>query len=310
MFTYGILIGVLLLVAIVAAKSFVNVPEGEVAVLCRFGKAVRSASGHLLVLSAGLHNKQPWDHVLRVSIKEQNVELSGDDDRTVMTNDGIVIRYQSALRFAVVVDQLEHHLFGLARPIPHMVGTFICVLRNEIANFQAPSQGTLLRGTNGSTVEQLIDDSLGAYALIRRERKTLNQRVTEFGKKLIGDHFGVRLEAIDVMNFEPPDELREALNTVVQAKSEVDTALFRAEGECQQRLIAAGKGVAIATERARAIEVEMSELGAKLRELDKAHVLTEYVARRRAEVLSEARHVYVRGNSESQTSHEQQKVNP
>lgn len=309
MFTYGILIGVLLLTTIIAAKSFVHVPEGEVAVLSRFGRAVREPSGTLRVLSSGLHRKQPWDHILRVNIKEQNVELSGDEDRTVMTNDGITIRYQSALRFAPVIDQLEHHLFGLTRPILHMVGTFTCVLRNEIANFQSPTPRALLGSTTSPSVEQLIDDSLGAYALIRRERKTLNQRVTEFGKKLIGDHFGVRLEAIDVMNFESPDELREALNTVVQAKSDVDAALFRAEGECQQRLIAARKGVAIATERARAIEVEMNELGSKLRELDRANVLSDYVSRRRAEVLSEARHVYVRGKSDSQTTHSQQKVN-
>jgi hypothetical protein len=34
---------------------------------------------------------------------------------------------------------------------------------------------------------------LGAYALIRRERKDLNSRVTDFGKRLVGDQFGVRL---------------------------------------------------------------------------------------------------------------------
>ena len=47
----------------------------------------------------------------------------------------------------------------------------------------------------------------------------------------------------------------------------------------------------------------------KLRELDRANVLSDYVSRRRAEVLSEARHVYVRGKSDSQTTHSQQKVN-
>jgi regulator of protease activity HflC (stomatin/prohibitin superfamily) len=242
---------------------------------------------------------------LRVSIKEQSVELAGDEDRTVMTNDGIVIRYQSALRFAPLNDKLEHYLFGLARPIEHMVGTFTCLLRNEIANFQSPPPHTssatgLSRLT---TAEQLIDDSLGAYALIRRERKALNSRVTDFGKRLVGDQFGVRLEAIDVMNFEPPDELREALNTVVQAKNDVDAALFRAEGECQQRLLAAKKGVEIAQDRARAIEVEMITLGEKLGELFRTKVLDDYVSRRRAEVLSESRQVYVRGSAE-------QKVNP
>ena len=305
MLTIGIVLGTLLLVALLVARSYVYVAEGEVAVLTRFGRAVRESDGTLRVLNAGLHRKLPWDHLLRVSIKEQSIELAGDEDRTVMTNDGIVIRYQSALRFAPLNDKLEHYLFGLARPIEHMVGTFTCLLRNEIANFQSPPPHTssatgLSRLT---TAEQLIDDSLGAYALIRRERKALNSRVTDFGKRLVGDQFGVRLEAIDVMNFEPPDELREALNTVVQAKNDVDAALFRAEGECQQRLLAAKKGVEIAQDRARAIEVEMITLGEKLGELFRTKVLDDYVSRRRAEVLSESRQVYVRGSAE-------QKVNP
>ena len=305
MLTIGIVLGTLLLVALLVARSYVYVAEGEVAVLTRFGRAVRESDGTLRVLTAGLHRKLPWDHLLRVSIKEQSVELAGDEDRTVMTNDGIVIRYQSALRFAPLNDKLEHYLFGLARPIEHMVGTFTCLLRNEIANFQSPPPPTssatgLSRLT---TAEQLIDDSLGAYALIRRERKALNSRVTDFGKRLVGDQFGVRLEAIDVMNFEPPDELREALNTVVQAKNDVDAGLFRAEGECQQRLLAAKKGVEIAQDRARAIEVEMITLGEKLGELCRNKVLDDYVSRRRAEVLSESRQVYVRGSAE-------QKVNP
>lgn len=296
MFLYGFLLGLLALAGYVLARSVVYVVEGEVVVLSRFGRALRTPSGSLHYLSAGLHMKQPWDDVLRVSIKEQCIELNADEELSVMTNDGITVRYQCAMRTAPIVDKLEHHLFALSRPTQHVVGTFTCLLRNEIANFALPP-GEGIVGTRGTpNVEQLIDSSLGAYALIRRERRTLNERVTACGKRLIGDQFGVRLEAIDVLQFEPPDELREALNTVVQAKNDVDAALFRAEGDCQQKLLAARKGVAIATERARAIEVEMTELGAKLTELAQTNVLSEYVARRRAEVLSEARQVYVREN--------------
>lgn len=313
MITEGMLLGAALLVLVLFARSYVYVSEGEVAVLTRFGRAVRSQQDTLRVLTAGLHRKLPWDQVLRVSIKEQSVELTGEEDRTVMTNDGIVVRYQSALRFAPLNDKLEHYLFGLARPIEHMVGTFTCLLRNEIANFRVPPREGVYGLSTLTTAEQLIDDSLGAYAMIRRERKTLNERVTDFGKRLVGDHFGVRLEAIDVMNFEPPDELRDALNTVVQAKSDVDAALFRSEGECQQRLLAAQKGVEIARERARAIEVEMVALGSKLAELERNQVLDDYVARRRAEVLSESRHVYVRGTAQPSTTltrSAEQKVTP
>lgn len=313
MFVSGLIVGVLLLAAIMCVRSFVYVVEGEVAVLTRFGRALRNPSGQLQWLSAGLHLKQPWDEAVRVSIKEQCIELDADEDRSVMTNDGIAVRYQCAMRMAPVLEQLEHYLFGLSRPTEHVVGSFSCLLRNEIANFSVPPGEGIVGSKDTPSVEQLIDSSLGAYALIRRERRALNQRVTDSGKRQIGEHFGVRLEAIDVRSFEPPEELRDALNTVVQAKSDVDAALFRAEGECQQRLLSARKGVAIATERARAIEVEMSELAVKLTELAKAKVLTDYVDRRRAEVLSEARQVYVRASmrpTSQISSRAGQKVNP
>jgi hypothetical protein len=47
----------------------------------------------------------------------------------------------------------------------------------------------------------------------------------------------------------------------------------------------------------------MITLGEKLGELFRTKVLDDYVSRRRAEVLSESRQVYVRGSAE-------QKVNP
>lgn len=312
MFYSGLLVGLLLLAMFVAIRSVVYVVEGEVVVLSRFGRALRDSSGQILWLSAGLHVKQPWDDVLRVSIKEQCIELDSDEDLSVMTNDGIAVRYQCAMRMAPLVDKLEHHLFGLARPTDHVVGTFSCLLRNEIANFSVPA-GDGIVGTSGtSNVEQLIDSSVGAYAMIRRERRTLNERVTSCGQRLIGDQFGIRLEAIDVIRFDPPDELRDALNTVMQAKNDVDASLYRAEGDCQQKLLSARKGVAIAIERARAIEVEMSELANKLSELAKSHVLPDYVARRRAEVLSEARQVYVRSSLKTPAAPaaSAQKVNP
>lgn len=115
MFTEGILLGAALLVLVLVARSYVYVSEGEVAVLTRFGRAVRSRQNLPARARCGTpFHKLPWDQVLRVSIKEQSVELTGEEDRAVMTNDGIVVRYQSALRFAPLNDKLEHYLFGFS----------------------------------------------------------------------------------------------------------------------------------------------------------------------------------------------------
>ncbi len=298
MFTMGLLVGAVILVLALSAAMTVRVQEGEVVVLTRFGRVLKDR-GKLRIIRSGIHGKLPWDHILRVSLKEQSIELHAEDERTVMTNDGIVVRYESSFRFAPTEAGLERYLFGLARPVEHIVGTFTCLLRNEIANFRVDSHDVGRGLASIATAEQLIDSSLGAYALIRRERKTLHERVKESVRTSIGDKYGVRFDAIDVTNFEPPEELRDTLNTVMQTKTDVESTLFRAEGECQQRLLAAAKGVEIARERGRAIETEMVGLGGYLEELAATGVLDAYVSRRRAEVLSESRHVFVRSDAEA-----------
>ena len=69
---------------------------------------------------------------------------------------------------------------------------------------------------------------------------------------------------------------------------------FRSQSECAQRVLAAEQGVAIARTRAGAVEAEIDELGRHLVELETGGVLDAYLSRRRAEVLSESRTVYLK----------------
>ncbi|MDF2695628.1 MAG: hypothetical protein K0S65_4011, partial [Labilithrix sp.] len=92
----------------------------------------------------------------------------------------------------------------------------------------------------------------------------------------------------------PPDELADALNAVIQANSEADALVHRAEAECQQRILAAERGVAIAGARSQAIETEIRKLCTFLEDLDRKGVLDAYVARRRSEVTSESRTLFLK----------------
>ncbi len=100
--------------------------------------------------------------------------------------------------------------------------------------------------------------------------------------------------AVDLADILLPDELADALNAVMQAQSEAEAQLFRAEGECQQRILASEHGVRISRTRATAIEVEILGLTSFLEELENRGVLDAYVARRRAEVTSESRALFLK----------------
>jgi regulator of protease activity HflC (stomatin/prohibitin superfamily) len=289
MFLTGILVGVALYGAYVLSRCFFQVEQGQLAVLTAFGRAVHAPddSQKLRTFGPGLHRKKPWEKVIQVPMMEQNLDLSGEEGgRTAMAEDGTLLRLDSILRYVPVEKELGHFLFGLRSPVEHITGLFTCLLRNEIANFRA---------TPGKAVP--TDEEPGSYALIRRERRELNGRIEEFCRNQIGQRYGVRFNAVDLTDVLPPDELADALNAVIQARSEADALYARSEADTQQRVLAAERGLAIARARGRAVETEIHTLGHYLRELAQQNTLQHYVDRRRAEVTSDARTVYLKDAS-------------
>jgi len=292
MIVLGLLIGVLIYGAMVASRCFFRVEEGHLAVLTAFGAVERDPSGGLRTWGPGLHRKRPWQKVVLVPTMEQSVDLSGEKGALMaMAEDGTVLRFDSILRYQPIESRLEEFLFGLRAPIEHITGLFTCLLRNEIANFRA----------EGATSRDLARADLsaggGAYALIRRERVALNRHIAEFCRTQIGDRYGVHFNAVDLTDILPPDELAEALNGMIQAQTEAEALYFRAQADCEQRVLASEQGIAIAHARAEAVETEVRTLGAALASLHQQGTLRDYVERRRAEVLSESRAVFVKEHS-------------
>jgi len=226
-------------------------------------------------------------------MKEQTLDLNQESGGgTAMAYDGTILRLDSFVRYVPVESELYEHLFGLERPIDHITGLFTCLLRNEIANFRGHAHSD----TDETALSTRFDFSqqAGSYALIRRERKLLNDRIESFCRDRIDNKYGVRFNAVDLADILPPDELAEALNSVVQAHSEADALLHRTEAECQQRILAAERGLNIATARSKAIEIEITKLASFLADLDSTGVLDAYVARRRSEVTSESRTLFLK----------------
>jgi regulator of protease activity HflC (stomatin/prohibitin superfamily) len=231
MFATGIVIGLALWGLYALKKSFFRVEEGHVAVLTRFGAALlahadgKSGEG-LRTFGPGLHGKLPWDHVIHVPMMEQTIDLSGQTGgRSAMADDGTVLRFDSILRYHPVEQGLSRYLFELKAPIEHITHLFTCLLRYAIANFEpsAAAQGPV---DEGSTSLATLDAG-GSYAVIRRERRRLNGEIEQMARSQIGDRYGVQFSAVDLADILPPDELADALNAVIHARSDADAQFFR-----------------------------------------------------------------------------------
>lgn len=294
MLSLGLLIGLGLLALALVAASLVRVDEGHVAVLTRFG-AARRRGADLLLCGPGLHLKAPWDRPLIVPTHEQTLSFVGErDGHRVMAADGTLLRFDCAVRWVPALPALEHLLFDLRAPVPHIQDLFACILRAEVAAFEVPA---------GPGDADWIRHA-GSYATIRRELGRLRGRIEAACRERIGARYGVEFIAVDIVDIIPPDELADGLNAVIQAETESDAAYFRAQGECQQRVLAARSGVAIARAHAEAAETELRVLAGHLGALARDGVLGDYVARRRDEVLAEARALYL--NDSGRVSHASQ----
>ena len=291
MLVLGLAMGFMVCVLVLAFRSTFRVEEGHVAVLVTFGRAETSDGKRKLVTHGpGLHKKKPWQQVRTVSVKEQNLDLNAEEGGgTAMADDGTILRLDSFVRYVPVEAVLYEHLYGVERPLEHITGLFTCLLRNEIANFRGHQDDEAPLSTRFDFGVQA-----GSYAIIRRERKLLNDRIQEFCHAKIDNRYGVRFVAVDLADILPPDELADALNAVMQAQSESEGMLFRAEGECQQRIVAAERGIRIARTRASAVEIEIRGLAGFLEDLETRGVLDAYVERRRAEVSSESRALFLK----------------
>src|SRR5204863_5928142 len=96
----------------------------------------------------GPYLKWPWEKVYKVSIATNTVNMALDlEDPNAnfngtlleaVTKDQLNTGLTGQIRYRVSENNLYAYLFGIKRPIVHVMGYFVSVLRERIANFTAP----------------------------------------------------------------------------------------------------------------------------------------------------------------------------
>src|ERR1700733_1584158 len=96
----------------------------------------------------GPYFKWPWEKVHKVSVATQTMNLAMDPEDPSANNSGTILEAVTKdqlntgligqIRWRVSERNLYAYLFGVKHPITHVMGYFISVLRERIANFEAP----------------------------------------------------------------------------------------------------------------------------------------------------------------------------
>src|SRR5580692_7208598 len=98
----------------------------------------------------GPYFKWPWEKVYKVSVATQTMNMAHDPEDPEANYNGTILEavtkdqlntgLKGQIRWRVSERNLYAYLFGVKHSITHVMGYFISILRERIANFEAQSQ--------------------------------------------------------------------------------------------------------------------------------------------------------------------------
>jgi len=317
-------IGVLLyLVFAVIIRGFYVVNQSERAVITVFGRAKRAKSltsnpdnvsstlredekerynypELQIVQPGGPYFKWPWEKVHKVSVATNTSNMAYDPEspeanknNTVLdavTKDQLNILLTGQIRYRVSERNIYAYLFGVKQPIAHVMGYFVSVLRERIANFEGQSevaeQGEeteMLQGAGSISINDLrknlrdINDHMDADCIVSEAR------------------YGVVLEASLITGIDPPPEVESALAAINTAHNQVSSDISLAQAAADQKIVQSKRAVEIETLKAHSETEGLTLLAKELETLKKkggVTALEAYVRNAKLALLDHTKVVY------------------
>jgi regulator of protease activity HflC (stomatin/prohibitin superfamily) len=317
----GIWLGILVwFAARYALGGFYTVGPNERAVLCTFGRAQRlgnldttsdpgaDALGpeergryvypHVRVIGPGFYWKLPWQTLHMASVATSTVSIGFDPEDPDANSSGKVLEavtkdqlntgLTGQLRYTVSERNLYAYLFGVKNPVAHVMGYFVSVLRNRIANFEAPRKGEAIEapGIDGAIQGISIND-------LRKNLRDLNERM-DTDCAAAAPRYGIQLDAALITGIDPPAEVDSALAAINTAHNHVSSEISLAQAAADQRIVQSRRAVEIETLNAQAEVEPLLALANQLSELagiGGPGAIEAYVRNAKLALYKKARHV-------------------
>jgi regulator of protease activity HflC (stomatin/prohibitin superfamily) len=234
--------------------------EDPVAHGLRPEEAERYAYPQVRVVGPGFYWKFPWQTVHKVSIATVTVSIAFDPEHPdanqsgqvleAVTKDQLNTGLTGQLRYTVSERNLYAFLFGVKNPVSHVMGYFVSILRDRIANFEAP-------GREPSAADAASDLGTAQGISINDLRKNLRALNDMMDAECASSvaRYGVHLDASLITEISPPNEVESALAAINTAHNQVSSDISLAQASADQRIVQSKRAVEIETLRAQA-EVE------------------------------------------------------
>ena len=222
----------------------------------------------------GPYFKFPWQKVHKVSVATQAVDLSWDPTKSQstiesVTKDNLTTGVNGQIRYRVSEENLYPYLFGVASPLEHVMGYFVSVLRERIANFVDPKGQGLLADTELEDDESELQSSAVELSEgvsindLRKNLPLLNQYMEEQCRSTTG-RYGIELDAALITEIDPPREVDRALSAINSTRNQVAADISTARADAEQQITMSARAVEIATNNAQAEVAPLEELAKTL----------------------------------------------
>ncbi|MBV8330077.1 MAG: SPFH domain-containing protein [Verrucomicrobia bacterium] len=307
-----------------------TVNQNERAVVTHFGKAERIGKATTLDLPVaaqlrpeekerymypqirvigpgGPYLRLPWQRVFKTSVAIQTVNVAYDPDLPdanqqgsileAVTKDQLNIGITGQIRYQVCEQNLYAYFFGVKRPIAHVIGYFVSILRERIANYEsAPQQGIEER-----TLDQANESLAKVGVSINDLRKNLHDLNLQMDQQCYSSaaRYGLVLNSSLITGFNPPEEIESALAAINTAHNEVSSNISLAQANADQRIEQSRRAVEIETNRAEAEVQPLRWMGQQMAELKRsgAQALPAYIRNVRLELFAKARRAILRSKN-------------
>ena len=311
--------------------GFYTIGPNERAVLCTFGRAQRLEDETTLsdpiaekltpeekqryeypqvrVVGPGFYWKLPWQTLHRASIATSTVSIAFDPEDPSANSSGQVLEavtkdqlntgLSGQIRFTVSERNLYAYLFGVKKPVAHVLGYFVSILRDRIANFEAPDKAHVAGGDAAADALDIGGVQGISINDLRKNLRDLNERM-DAECETAAARYGIHLDAALITGIDPPSEVDSALAAINTAHNHVSSEISLAQAAADQRIVQSKRAVEIETLNAQAEVEPLLALAAQMRDLagnGGPQAIAAYVRNAKISLQRKARHLVLRDAS-------------
>src|SRR5579864_2890138 len=255
-----------------------------------------------VIQPGGPYLKMPWEKIYKVRIATTTINMAVDLENReaneggtrldAVTKDQLNTGLTGQIRYHISENNLYAYLFGIKHPFIHVMGYFVSVLRQRIANFEAkPGPPASPEGAATVPSGEMIGVSIND---LRKNLRDLNEYMDQECRATAA-RYGVVLDASLITNIDPPPEVESALAAINTAHNQVSSDISLAQAAADQKIVQSKRAVEIETLKAQAEVQPIKLLAEELGQLHRAGpgVLEAYIRNVKLKLYEKASAVYL-----------------